>query len=438
MSIPSCIELAILRLQTLFNHKRQQSGWEFKYFDSQGEHNEDEINSTARSWDSLSLTSANGLREELEMVAKILAAPQRQSELHSRSQWREEEDDADNCDCVSAKILELHHKGKTIRQIQVHHLLASLKLSERSIRSVIDEGRAPAAEVPGTTEARAHRILQALERAQYAATLQQGPTGTRRAIVLMGARLYDDDPGPVSPARNSIFRAAVLRQALLQKKIVLQWIDTSNTMKSLGISINTGAMFGNRQGAVEALDIRLMPLEGLLQSSGWATCADAFSRGLYAEAFGSEKAKETIPEQRKEVAFDATPTGHDLAAASTPPVAPSTPAVPAEITNFSPPKRISSVSEAGRMAKAWVEWMEEGAEKQRRASYVKTLNRWTSHHTRQILYAWLEGVYERRRCCNLERRAESRYLKSQVCPGVYDFDLFESCCRKTTTDFENG
>lgn len=46
-----------------------------------------------------------------------------------------------------------------------------------------------------------------------------------------------------------------------------------------------------------------------------------------------------------------------------------------DTSNFSPMKRISSVQEAGKMARAWVEWMEEGAERSRQRIIIKAMSR---------------------------------------------------------------
>ena len=49
-----------------------------------------------------------------------------------------------------------------------------------------------------------------------------------------------------------------------------------------------------------------------------------------------------------------------------------------DTSNFSPMKRISSLQEAGKMARAWVEWMEEGAERSRRRIIIKAMSRCAS------------------------------------------------------------
>ena len=74
-SCDSCLELAILRLQTCFKHRGLHSKWEFSFFDSQGVYDAPELNSggPGNRWSSLTLASANNLREELERVSKVTA-----------------------------------------------------------------------------------------------------------------------------------------------------------------------------------------------------------------------------------------------------------------------------------------------------------------------------------------------------------------------------
>ena len=73
----SCIELAILRLQTCAKHRRAHSHWQMYFFDAQGIHDSEQLNLCAvgDGWNPLTLASANSLREELERVAKALASP---------------------------------------------------------------------------------------------------------------------------------------------------------------------------------------------------------------------------------------------------------------------------------------------------------------------------------------------------------------------------
>ena len=157
-------------------------------------------------------------------------------------------------------------------------------------------------------------------------------------------------------------------------------------------------------------------------------------------------AKKATPEPKKAAAKK-----HDCPEATT-----------VDTSNFSPLKRISSVQEAGKMARAWVEWMEEGAERSRQRIIIKTMSRCAnikkckvpsascglcscnsvppciclavseSGPSRredtsmgvilhslfgdggQIVNAWLQKVYQARRCRNLLRNALWRLHKLQV------------------------
>lgn len=135
----SCIELAILRLQTCYKHRHLRSRWEFSFFDSEGVHDTAMLNSRSfeNRWDSLNIASANSLREELEFVAKRLANSVTSSPTAAHCTPQEEdEEEMEDCDSVHGKILALHEKSRTVKQIQAHYLLAALQLPEHSIQQV--------------------------------------------------------------------------------------------------------------------------------------------------------------------------------------------------------------------------------------------------------------------------------------------------------------
>ena len=98
-SCGSCIELAILRLQTFVKHRRPHSRWAMSFFDSEGVHEAEALNvhTIGQSWSSLTLASANSLRKELERVAKALSSPCKAPEQTTRitaQSWKSLSSDA--------------------------------------------------------------------------------------------------------------------------------------------------------------------------------------------------------------------------------------------------------------------------------------------------------------------------------------------------------
>ena len=149
----------------------------------------------------------------------------------------------------------------------------------------------------------------------------------------------------------------------------------------------------------QALHITLIPFEGLLQSSGWATFVAAFSAALGAEDAVLEIELEKYHCRSARAPGDDyrtlppdSPSGSVLQPVSrcmnSPLPSPEQQALAAiqnktperrssqvmDTANFSPMKRISSVEEAGKMARAWVEWMEEDAQRNRHSIIIKALN----------------------------------------------------------------